>query len=66
MLIIRAYKTAAGFERYEYKLFYKDANRETKCKRRRGFKTQEQALSAAEKMLGLMRLQKERKENIRE
>jgi len=61
MLIIKMYRTAAGFERYEYKIFYKDLNRELKCKRRRGFKTQQQALSAAEKMLGYIRYPREKK-----
>jgi hypothetical protein len=60
MLIIRAYKTAAGFERYEYKIFYRTLDRELKCKRRRGFTTQQQALQAAEKMLGYMRLPREK------
>jgi hypothetical protein len=55
MLIIKKYKTKHGFEQWEYKIFYKDINRETKCKRRRGFHTQEEALRSAEKMIGLMR-----------
>lgn len=60
MLLIRSYKTAAGHERFEYRIFYKDADRDTKCKKRRGFESQQAALSAAEKMIGLMRLQREK------
>jgi hypothetical protein len=56
MLILQSYKTAAGVEQWLYKLFYKDIKRETKCKKRTGFRSQEEALRAAEKMLGLMRL----------
>jgi hypothetical protein len=59
MLIVRRYKTAAGLERWEYRIFYKDLDREIRCKKRRGFESQEQALKAAEKMLGLMRLPRE-------
>jgi len=64
MLIIRKYKTASGIEHFEYRIFYKDLNRETKCKKRRGFESQEDALRAAEKMLGLMRYPRERKAKI--
>lgn len=60
MLIIRSYQTQLGKQHWEYRIFYKDLNREIKCKKRRGFESQEQALSAAEKMLGLMRLPKEK------
>jgi Arm domain-containing DNA-binding protein len=58
MLIIKMYRDAAGREHWEYKIFYKDLNRETKCKRRRGFESQEQAIQAAEIMLGILRLPK--------
>lgn len=60
MLIIRMYRTVTGLEKWEYRIFYKDLNREIKCKKRRGFTSQEQALRAAEKMLGLMRLPREK------
>jgi hypothetical protein len=59
MLIVRRYKPAAGLERWEYRIFYKDLGKEIRCKKRRGFESQEQALRAAEKMLGLMRLPRE-------
>jgi hypothetical protein len=58
MLIIKMYRDSEGKEHWEYKIFYKDLNRETKCKRRRGFESQEQAICAAEMMLGILRLPK--------
>lgn len=56
MLIIKSYKTGAGVKQWQYKIFFKDLNRETRCKNRKGFKSQEEALRAALKMLGLMRV----------
>jgi hypothetical protein len=58
MLIIKMYRDAKGKEFWEYKIFYKDLNRETKCKRKRGFESQEQAVLAAESIFGILRLPK--------
>jgi hypothetical protein len=58
MLLVRSYKTAKGNRRWEYKIIFKDANNETKCKNRKGFESQEKAVRAAEIMLGILRLPK--------
>ncbi|MBT2728367.1 Arm DNA-binding domain-containing protein [Bacillus sp. ISL-75] len=59
MMIINRYKKGSNRSFWEFKIFYKDVfTNKVRAKKRRGFKSREEAEAAALEMMGLLRMPK--------